>query len=329
MIDTDNTDDTDDTSKLGHIDLVRLFETEADQLIAAAHRGAVLHGTKNIRESGGHIEHELRRLLGRMLPAQFRVLQGYYFDIDSNCTPQIDAMIVNSAECHEIMQSAEGSSYVPITSALAIFEVKNSPYSISANFKQLAKRIRAITDMRARVFNSFPQLETPPPLLSVMLFATSEHCDLKDVQAWYKSTTVRPTYTIFLDKGILIAEISALHRYVDIEPASQLGNDDHEFPGDVYLCTPTQTDFKKGRLWLWIYFSLAAYLHKSEGKQRGILAFTKKAVDAYEMKSVIRLDEAADWEGKHQLSALQNPETIEDPFKDPSDKHPKGPVPTL
>ena len=292
------------------------------QLINSAKRGAILHATRNIRESGGHIEHELRHLLSRLLPKQFSVLQGYFFDTESNCTPQIDAMIVNSAESHELMRSMEGSSYVPITSALAVFEVKNSAYSVQQNFDQIAKRIASITEMRDSVLKavlsapgkaSSPRLNIPP-LLSVMLVATSENCKLTDVQQWYSSNHVQPTYAVFLDKGILITRRSALHNHFD-NLGTQLGNDDHEYPGDIYLCAPATRDkFARGRLWLWIYFSLIDYLHKSDGKNPGILAFTKRAVDRYKLTTVISLADAADWDGSRTPFVAVADTGGQDPF---------------
>src|SRR5258708_6367152 len=127
---TDMRKEGEETKKPGHIDLVRLFEAEARDLAASVERGRLLHGTKNIKDSGAPLEARLRNLLASKMPAQFRVVQGYLFDVDSNCTPQIDAMIVDARDCHELMVSGEGAVYLPFTSALVAFEIKNATGNI-------------------------------------------------------------------------------------------------------------------------------------------------------------------------------------------------------
>jgi hypothetical protein len=47
----------------GSIDLVKLFQADAIELMSAVARGQVLHGTKNIRESGSPLEVSFRRFL--------------------------------------------------------------------------------------------------------------------------------------------------------------------------------------------------------------------------------------------------------------------------
>lgn len=136
--------------KSGVIDLPSLFLAIARELAVAAERGRILHRTHNIRDSGAPLEALFRHAIGSRLPSPYRVLHGYLFDADSVCTPQIDALVIDGSDSHEIMTSSEGASYVPYTSAHAIIELKTSAKNIAGHLDQLMTTITALHAMSER-----------------------------------------------------------------------------------------------------------------------------------------------------------------------------------
>lgn len=279
--------------KVGAIDLVRLFEAEAVTLMNAVERGELLHGTLNIRDSGAPLEQEFRNFLGRKLPSQFRVLTGYLFDTSSKCTPQIDATILGASECHEVMQSSEGASYVPFTSALAIFEIKNSTYSVKDSLNQLAKITKSINEMRKQVdWKGKP----PPPLLSVMLFAKASNCKVEEFRDWYKENEIQPTYVVLLDLGIIITYQIFLAQFDEYDDKNRIEYDDHEEPGVLRICRPgVDLGYPKGRILLWLYYTIVNYLNRLEGYLPGVRAFTNDAVTRFPLVPGMKLNEAKNW----------------------------------
>jgi hypothetical protein len=207
---TTDTDDAETVEKKipGHIDIVNLFQAEALDLVGAVVRGRLLHKTRNIRDSGAPLEAKLRDFFRSKLPQQFDVMQGYFFDIQSNCTPQVDAMIIKAVDRHELMVSQEGAGYVPFTSALALIEVKNSAQNIRSNLDQLFVIVSSIRgmqkDLRDRRPNGGPILNDP---ISIMFFGNSENAKLEDFKDWFeKNPMSAPTYTVLLDKGVIITK---------------------------------------------------------------------------------------------------------------------------
>ncbi len=299
----DTTESDEETAKpdkkAGTLDLVGLFEAEALTLLSAVDRGRILHGTNNIRDSGSPLEAAFRVFLKAKLPSQFKAMQGYLFDVGAACTPQIDAMVVDTAECHELLTSSEGSAYVPFTSGLAVFEIKNSTYATLKSMTQLATTLTAINDMWSALRGQ--AAESRIDVLSVMLFARSDTCKPADFQKWFeanKDTPIRnqPKYIVLLDQGLIISRRSAIHAWVEFDKDMPLEFDEHANPGELYVFSPENTvDLRSGRTLLWLYFTLISFLNRSEAKPRRISAFTEAAVRTYAMLPRMPLAELASW----------------------------------
>jgi hypothetical protein len=54
------------------LDLAALLKAEQDELAAARKKGAVFHGSKDIRSAGNEVEIAVRNLIERRLPAACR-----------------------------------------------------------------------------------------------------------------------------------------------------------------------------------------------------------------------------------------------------------------
>lgn len=296
----------DDSKKRGEIDLVRLFEAEAIELLSAAERGKVLHGTKNIRESGGPLEASFRALLQKKLPSVYRILSGYLFDASSECTPQIDAFVAHGDECHELMTSSEGTSYVPFAGALSVIEVKNTTYDVASSLSQLSTTLDSIALMRKNAArDSGVRL---PKLLSVAFFADSSNCSLSNFQRWYMAHGPHnsPTYTILLDKALIIAFAPKMMDSFEYDDGLDFVRfREHENPGKVYLCRPRERSNARGRSLLWLYLAIADHLSKSNASQLNgyISAFTAAAERTYALDRCAPLDNIRDWRAYDEASS--------------------------
>lgn len=297
--------DTNSGKKQGAIDLVRLFQAEALDLIGAVARGRVLHGTHNIRDSGAPLESQLREFLQSRLPSQFKVTQGYLFDSQSKCSPQIDAMIVNSADCHELMVSPEGSGYLPFTSALAVIEIKNSARNVADNLDQLMSVVTSIKTMQSDLHKRRPgageRLEEP---ISVMFFGDSGDSKLEDFKVWFKKAGRNvPTYTVLLDRAVILANRGGMYAYFDGDDEPAIDFYEHRNGHTPFLCIPEICDESKmGRALLWLYFAIVAHTNLCDGNMGKILAFTNDAMLSYRLRAVSPLSEIDNWKAVETLT---------------------------
>ena len=291
------TDDDEIDKVRGRIDLVSLFQAEAEELIGAAERGRILHRTSNIRDSGGPLEAKVRSFFSKRLPHPFSVAHGYLFDIDANCTPQVDAMIVSADECPEMMSTDEGAKYLPFTSAVSVFEIKTSARSVNKNLEQVANLMRSISDMqkmlRARRIGGGGSML--PNVLSILFYAKTVDASPMDFKNWHdQNGSTFPTYVVLLDSGIILARENSINRLVsfDAEQTGQLGLYDHRQPGELCICSPsTIDDYKMGRTLLWLYFALLAHTNLERGNRALTLDFTNDAVNKFPMRIEKRLSE--------------------------------------
>lgn len=282
--------------KPGCIDLIGLFEAEARALSSAVSRGQLLHATHNIAESGGPLESAVRDFLTRMLPSKYGVETGYFFDVASTCTPQIDVMIINMADRHQFLASPDRSVYLPFTASRAVIEVKNSAYDITKALNQIG----AINDSLNAMWSAVPSRsrggEIADPL-SILLFAgTGSVGTLKQVQEWYANNeehSRRPSYVVFLEQGIVITRLSGQDTGDYSNCVSLTTSDSATRP---FICIPApQEDFLPGRTLMWIYFALVTSLSEREHLPAQILKFSDNFQQKFSIFPVIALDEAKNW----------------------------------
>lgn len=282
----------------GSLDLARLFQAEAVELLSAVRRGQILHATKNIRDSGSPLETGFRLFLQAKLPHVYRVLTGYLFGVNSECTPQIDVLITSSDESHEVMTSTEGASYLPFVGALALFEVKNTTYSVASSLDQMSAILNMIDSMRAPVLLQPGVQASLPEPLSIVFFGDSSDGKLADVQRWYAESARKnaPAYTVFLDRGVIITFDNFGNKAFEFEEPQPIRLKDHLNRGDVYVCAPRiRDDCVQGRTLLWMYLALADHLSAVNFQRGRIRAFTETAASTYALEKVGMLSTFPDW----------------------------------
>lgn len=249
--------DTEEVKTIGNINLPGLFEAVSFDIDAAAQRGSVLWKTKNIAESGAPLEEAIRNFLAPRIPSPFVTTSGFLFDAASNCTPQIDLLILDEGRSHELTRSPHGASYVPFPAACAIGEIKSQASSVDRQLAQLSKILSAVNEM----YRATPSIRMRKPL-SLMVFARSDELDVKKLKEFFASDQIKPSYTIFLDRGKLIAgRPVSLEDFFD-PPLADTGlhMGDHGESADHHVWEPDSSDLHRGRLLLWVFYALLNFI---------------------------------------------------------------------
>jgi hypothetical protein len=293
-------------AKVGTIDMEGLFEAAAQRLLVSIQQGRILWRTKNIRDAGTPFEMEFRAFLKARLPAPFDVTSGYLFDPASNCTPQVDAMVLDGRESHELMRSDEGAAYVPFPSGRTLIEIKNSGAQIAKHLGQVGAIASAVDGMkvRARSLQSSPSgvyLERP---LSILVIGDTKDAKLRHFQNAYTSEVRDPGLTLLLDRGLVIARRTYDPNGLITFPGD---TDDNKAPilnfyaykataGEWALWEPKGYSGSAGRALLWLYFAIVAQLNWSaRGNQGAIIDFTTQVARDFPLVLKSDLSTATQW----------------------------------
>jgi hypothetical protein len=251
----------------GVLNIPRLFEAEALSLQEAVERGKLLHSTKNIRDSGGPLEARFRSLLADRMPEGVQVKTGYAYDIESNCTPQIDAMLINGSDNHTMMTTEEGAVYAPFTSVLTTIEIKSSVGNVAKQLIQTNNIVRDIKKMGGDLLKRRPGYDRRK-IVSVLFYATSKGAKLADFKEWYvKNPNDMPTYVVFLDRGCILAGQNFIHDLLTWDEPQPLKFQDHDNAASYHLWTPPDNSIhKSGKTLLWLYYAFLNIVDRFNGQ---------------------------------------------------------------
>jgi len=88
---------------------------------------------KNVKDSGGEVENEVRKLLGSFLPSRYKVTHGYILSSNNQTdepliSPQVDTIVVDTLVPHSIFvfDDRTGMEVVPVEAVVGVFEVKRT-----------------------------------------------------------------------------------------------------------------------------------------------------------------------------------------------------------
>lgn len=243
----------------GKINIVGLFEAEAAALIQAADRGKILHDTRNIRDSGSLLESTFRQIIGRRLPPQAQMAHGYLYDLDSACTPQIDAMVLSAADNYSMMTAEGDAIYAPFTSCRAYVEIKSSVRDAGKELDQVTNISTKITSMKAKLKGLPLGIKMPKRVGSVLLYANSDNASADKFAQWFSAGKKEgPTLVVFLDKAVVISRRSELNSLFDMGEINHL-EFFYPFLGKVaclYKPNAKTLSEARGRVLLWLYYWL-------------------------------------------------------------------------
>ena len=124
------------------LDLASVFASDAADIAKARTEATSIHGTGDIRAAGNEVEIAVRDYLRRILPPRWYVTSGHLIDQAGKTSPQLDVIIADNFNLPSLLTTKDGTEYVPITSTLAIGEVKSTyrhserPYERFSNVLQ-------------------------------------------------------------------------------------------------------------------------------------------------------------------------------------------------
>lgn len=72
--------------------LVNQFKINLIQLLGKVDEGRVIHGMKNIRESGHPFETAFKNMLRRQIPSGYIINSGYFYSPDDLLSSEVDVM---------------------------------------------------------------------------------------------------------------------------------------------------------------------------------------------------------------------------------------------
>ncbi len=224
----------------------------------AVEQGRILHKTKNIKDSGYLLESRFREIIGSRLPQHIQLAHGYLFDINSKCTPQIDAMLLRTADNHPMMLTDGNAVYAPFTSCKVHIEVKSSIDNFKDQLKQINNISEAITDMQISLKQNQPDICNNDKIISVLFFVKSENVNIKNLITAYTQSPRKPTLLIFLDKAKIIAQRSPLSQFME-ENEDHTINFEEALAGSdpwIYRAQSNNVIEARGQILIWLYYFL-------------------------------------------------------------------------
>ena len=128
------------------LSIANVLQMEADVLVKAREKARLAHPT-DIRAAGNEVEEAVRSFLRRFLPPRYYVTSGHLIDSNQVVSPQIDVIIADHFTLPSLFTTQDGTEYVPITSVLAIGEVKSTYYHAQGYYGKFKRDMADIAGM--------------------------------------------------------------------------------------------------------------------------------------------------------------------------------------
>ena len=223
------------------LDVASIFASEAADIAKARTEATFIHGTGDIRAAGNEVEIAVRDYLRRMLPPRWYVTSGHLIDPAGKISPQLDVIIADNFNLPSLLTTKDGTEYIPITSTLAIGEVKSAYRHSEHPYERFSEVLQGIHEEMHRPLienTAYPEvnrnsaiedliINSPNKylnhLFSFLLIVDSGDFGFDKIKAILTGTDVRslPNVATFLDSGMVV--------YGYINTASQRF-DFHKYP---------------------------------------------------------------------------------------------------
>ena len=227
------------------LNLAGIFASEAKELEKARERARILHPS-DIRAAGNEVEQAVRDYLRRMLPPRFYVTHGHLIDSEHRVSPQMDVIIADNFSLPSLITAKDGTKYVPVTSVLAIGEVKSTYHHAKGYYSRFHDALNTISQMNRplvenTIFKGINDTSTIRDmtlgstnkylnnLFSFMLCVDGGDFDILKVRNLLVSTDVQqlPNVAIFLNRGVVAYanrhRLGATHKYPNEVNSSDFG----------------------------------------------------------------------------------------------------------
>jgi hypothetical protein len=203
------------------LELAKVLQSEANEIISARDKAEVLYGTKDIRAAGNEVEKAVRDVLRRKLSAIYHVGHGHIADSTWTTSPQLDVIIADNLGAPELLCSGDGTQYFPYESVYAIGEIKTTYYKSKKYIHEFSDKIAWIRSTLQRESNKqslsgwsdlASKMDLPEsiygssnPLFAFMLFVDAGDFVIDDIRDLYATKEHRalPNILCFLNKGVI------------------------------------------------------------------------------------------------------------------------------
>ena len=206
-----------------NLDIASLFARDAADIAKARSDAVRIHGTGDIRAAGNEVELTIREYLRRMLPPRYYVTTGHLIDQAGNISPQLDIIVADNLSLPSLMTTVDGTEYIPITSALAIGEIKSAYKHSERPYEKFSSVLKGIHREMYRPLlenTAYPSLN-PNTSFDHMVFGSANRylnhlfsfffCvsagdfEFEKIDDFLTKTEARflPSTAVFLDSGII------------------------------------------------------------------------------------------------------------------------------
>jgi len=202
------------------MELLKVYQSFADQLNISADISKVLHGVTDIKASGNEIEAALRNVLIEILPTKYKVGHGHIIDKDLNVSKQYDLLISDNIESNSILKTKDGTEIFLYETIYTIGEVKatwnlTSADSTEASIKDIQTRLQRKAVSNKALFSAGAEIQLSTPVTSnpirnplfCFAFAVKSDGDLKKLRPKFEdrsSWSSYPNLTVILNEGLFV-----------------------------------------------------------------------------------------------------------------------------
>lgn len=251
---------------LAKLEIAKVFQHDAQEILAARNKALLLHSTKDIDAAGDELEEVIRRIFRRKMPDLYKVGHGHIVDSKLATSPQFDLIVADNSISPLLFTSENGTQYFTYESVYAIGEIKTT-YRRNKNY------VSKFIDDIAKVRSGLTRENTPRnylthgislgddldsgvrdkfrnPLFSFMFFGDSGDFKVEDVRHIYeiKPPAELPNIICFLDRGVLI------NVCVEVKDSGKV------VMGSVNTCPELDHDFRlTDKKWVFVPFGTSEF----------------------------------------------------------------------
>ena len=231
---------------LKQLQIAELFASEAILLTNAREKAKIIHKSSDIKAAGNEVEIAVREYLARMLPPRYYVTHGHLIDVFGSVSPQLDVIVADNFGLPSLLTTEDGTEYVPVTSVLAIGEVKSTYYSSQKPYKSFHEKLVKISQLhRPLVENTaFGGIQRSTTVRDIFLGLSNKYLNnlysffisvdsgdfgFDNVRHILRSADVDrlPSVAIFLNKGVIAygnrQQLGSFHKYPNERDTSEYG----------------------------------------------------------------------------------------------------------
>lgn len=180
--------------------LDEVYQVEANGILLAKQEAENIHGTGDIRAAGEEVEKKVREVMAGWLPTRYRTSHGHILDYTGKVSPQLDVIITENLSNKSLFATSNGTEYAPFESVYAIGEIKSTYYKSEKPIESFSRTISKIQTDLTRLTT------TRHPILSFMVFVSSNDFSVEDVGSFYLETPIEqlPSFVCLLNEGTIL-----------------------------------------------------------------------------------------------------------------------------